>query len=259
MADSVDAFPLDPLESRDSDNDGIGDNADAFPQNADESRDSDGDGVGDREDAYPFNPDEYLAWGERNHLEPVITRAQAATIRITSSTGVIIAPRYAITAAHSPLDGNNEITPNLIAENAWGEQRRIVDVLYDVQRDFAIVEFEEPFEKFGTVPLATEAPPTGSEAFVVGNPGYAVASQLTRSVSFGTVTNYLEPDGFERFSDFHIYGVIQEAAFTTSRGSCWVSSVWRDHLITLLSMILTSLSTTLRLICISWRTSTQFL
>lgn len=206
VADSVDAFPLDPLESLDSDNDGIGDNADAFPQNADESRDSDGDGVGDREDAYPFNPDEYLAWGERNHLEPVITRAQAATIRITSSTGVIIAPRYAITAAHSPLDGNNEITPNLIAENAWGEQRRIVDVLYDVQRDFAIVEFEEPFEKFGTVPLATEAPPTGSEAFVVGNPGYSVASQLTRSVSFGTVTNYLEPDGFERFSDFHIYG-----------------------------------------------------
>ncbi|MGB2242591.1 MAG: hypothetical protein ACPHX1_04205, partial [Porticoccaceae bacterium] len=42
-----DAFPIDPLESTDSDNDGIGNNADS---------DDDNDGILDSDDAFPFNP-----------------------------------------------------------------------------------------------------------------------------------------------------------------------------------------------------------
>ena len=206
VEDALDAFPFDATESADTDGDGVGDNTDLYPEDALESADTDGDGVGDNADAYPLDPNHYLAWANRNYLADSITRAQAATIRITSSTGVLISPKYAITAAHSPLDGNNEITPNLVAENAWGEKRAIVNVFYDVARDFAIVELESPYEKFGTVPIATERSETGSEAFIVGNPAYVVAMGLSRAVSFGTVTNYLEPDGFERFSDFHAFG-----------------------------------------------------
>lgn len=206
VEDAIDAFPFDATESADTDGDGVGDNTDVYPEDALESADTDGDGVGDNADAYPLDPNHYLAWADRNYLADSITRAQAATIRITSSTGVLISPKYAITAAHSPLDGNNEITPNLVAENAWGEKRAIVNVFYDVARDFAIVELESPYEKFGTVPIATERSETGSEAFIVGNPAYVVAMGLSRAVSFGTVTNYLEPDGFERFSDFHAFG-----------------------------------------------------
>ena len=48
--DVDDAFPLDPTESQDSDGDGVGDNADAFPLDPTESQDSDGDGIGDSAD-----------------------------------------------------------------------------------------------------------------------------------------------------------------------------------------------------------------
>jgi hypothetical protein len=73
IPDSVDAFPLNPKESKDTDHDGIGDNADpdddndgvpdiqdAFPTDASETKDSDGDGVGDDKDAFPLNPKETL-------------------------------------------------------------------------------------------------------------------------------------------------------------------------------------------------------
>jgi len=218
VLDTQDAFPKNSEESIDTDGDGVGDNTDVFPEDATEVADTDGDGVGNNADAYPYNSEHHLAWADRNYLADHITRAQAATIRITSSTGVIIAPKFAITAAHSPLDANNEITPNLIAENAWGEKRRIINVLYDVARDFAIVEFETPFDKFGTIPLAPGPANTGSEAFVVGNPGYAVEMGLTRSVSFGTVANILEDDGFERFNDFHIFGGYSGSGIYNNQG-----------------------------------------
>ena len=51
VADTVDAFPLDPTESSDGDGDGIGDNVDT---------DTDGDGVGDNADAFPSDPAESL-------------------------------------------------------------------------------------------------------------------------------------------------------------------------------------------------------
>ena len=241
VQDTEDAFPRNAEESVDTDGDGVGNNSDQYPEDAAESADTDSDGVGDNADAYPLNSDHYLAWADRNYLADFITRAQAATIRITSSTGVIISPKYAITAAHSPLDGNNEITPNLIAENAWGEKRRIIDVLYDVARDFAIVEFETPFEKFGTVPLASGPANTGSEAFIVGNPGYAVEAGLTRSVSFGTVANILEDDGFEKFTDFHIFGGYSGSGIYNNQGEllgilsmagCCMSSPFYDATMT---------------------------
>ena len=47
----MDAFPLDPTESADTDNDGVGNNADV---------DDDGDGVADADDAFPLDPDESL-------------------------------------------------------------------------------------------------------------------------------------------------------------------------------------------------------
>ena len=73
VPDSIDAFPLDPKESKDTDHDGIGDNADpdddndgvpdiqdAFPTDPTEVKDSDHDGVGDNKDAFPFDPKETM-------------------------------------------------------------------------------------------------------------------------------------------------------------------------------------------------------
>lgn len=47
---SLDAFPSDPNETQDTDNDGVGDNADAFPSDSNETQDTDGDGVGNNTD-----------------------------------------------------------------------------------------------------------------------------------------------------------------------------------------------------------------
>ena len=46
----LDAFPGDPTECTDTDNDGVGDNSDPFPNDASESFDTDGDGVGNNAD-----------------------------------------------------------------------------------------------------------------------------------------------------------------------------------------------------------------
>jgi len=67
VVNSIDAFPLDPYETKDTDYDGVGDNADpdadndgvpnasdAFPLDASEWLDSDMDGVGDNADFFPF-------------------------------------------------------------------------------------------------------------------------------------------------------------------------------------------------------------
>ena len=70
MQPDRDDFPFDPTETRDSDNNGIGDNAqvrdrdgdgvadidDPFPDNPNESSDRDGDGVGDNSDSAPDDP-----------------------------------------------------------------------------------------------------------------------------------------------------------------------------------------------------------
>ena len=79
-------------------------------------------------------------WGEYDYLSSSIEAAQAAVVRITKSSAVMISDKYAITAAHSPLDADNEITPDLTVQNIWGEARDIVDVIYVVEEDFAIVD-----------------------------------------------------------------------------------------------------------------------
>lgn len=56
IADPDDLFPLDSLDWSDSDSDGVGDNADAFPDDPDEAYDTDGDGVGDNADLFPEDP-----------------------------------------------------------------------------------------------------------------------------------------------------------------------------------------------------------
>ena len=58
VANSEDAFPLDPEETRDTDGDGVGDNGDVFPEDPDETKDTDGDGVGDNGDVFPNDPTE---------------------------------------------------------------------------------------------------------------------------------------------------------------------------------------------------------
>ena len=62
VADTEDAFALDPLESADNDLDGIGDNAD---------RDDDNDGVADALDAFPLDP---LRSGERDGVSDIEDR-----------------------------------------------------------------------------------------------------------------------------------------------------------------------------------------
>ena len=59
-SDSSDAFPLDPNEWLDTDGDGVGDNADVFPTDPTEWVDSDGDGVGDNADIFPTDPTEWI-------------------------------------------------------------------------------------------------------------------------------------------------------------------------------------------------------
>ena len=70
VMDGLDAFPLNPNESKDSDLDGYGDNQDKFPNDPSEHADFDGDGIGDNADwdddndlvadaldPEPFNPE----------------------------------------------------------------------------------------------------------------------------------------------------------------------------------------------------------
>ena len=58
VQDGLDAFPTDPAEAIDADNDGFGNNSDVFPNLASEWLDSDGDGFGDNADVFPDNPAE---------------------------------------------------------------------------------------------------------------------------------------------------------------------------------------------------------
>jgi hypothetical protein len=59
VGNALDAFPGDPLETRDSDGDGFGDNGDRFPINPEEWWDSDGDGFGDNGDPFPKDSSEW--------------------------------------------------------------------------------------------------------------------------------------------------------------------------------------------------------
>ena len=68
--DIDDAFPLDPLEWLDTDNDGVGNNADT---------DDDGDGVEDTSDAFPLDATETLI----PTMASVITRIPMMTMMVS--------------------------------------------------------------------------------------------------------------------------------------------------------------------------------
>ena len=59
MGDNTDEFPSNSTETIDTDGDGIGDNADTFPSDSNETTDTDGDGIGDNVDAFPENNSEW--------------------------------------------------------------------------------------------------------------------------------------------------------------------------------------------------------
>ena len=151
----------------------------------------------------------YGAWGTYQHLSDVIKNAQAAVVRITASSAVMIAPKYAITAAHSPLDENNNITENLTVQNIFGEKRDIIDVKYDTTADFAIVELESPFENSFSVEISPEKPKPGDIAFAVGNPKDVAWGGVGWAVSFGfaqdTSLNFYAEENFDLF-DIQIMG-----------------------------------------------------
>lgn len=70
-ADSIDAFPDDPREWRDEDNDGFGDNFnDTFPMDASEWMDTDGDGIGDNSDTDDDNDGMPDIWELKYGLDP---------------------------------------------------------------------------------------------------------------------------------------------------------------------------------------------
>jgi len=70
VVDSLDAFPMDPLEWSDFDEDGIGDNADKFPTDPSEWGDLDGDGLGDNADTDDDGDQIPDTWELTNGLDP---------------------------------------------------------------------------------------------------------------------------------------------------------------------------------------------
>jgi uncharacterized delta-60 repeat protein len=157
-------------------------------------------------------------WGIYNDLSEQIEQAQAATVRITRSTAVMISDRYAITAAHSPLDENNEITPGLTVQNLWGEVRDIVNVFYDVAHDFAIVELASPFDNSYSVKLADEFGAVGEDAFIVGHPWTVANAGIGWAVAFGTTYPEDNPDpGWVSF-DLDVQGGFSGSGIYNDKG-----------------------------------------
>ena len=125
-------------------------------------------------------------WGNYEYLSSHIRNAQAATVKITNSSATMINEKFAITAAHSPMDENYEVTPNLTVTNIFGEVRDIINVYYTTEeKDFAVVELASPFENSYSVKIASENATTGDDIFGVGHPAQA----LDWAVTFGKAVN----------------------------------------------------------------------
>ena len=148
----------------------------------------------------PFGP-----WGQYQYLSEKIKNAQAAVVRITASTAVMISPTHAITAAHSPLDENNEITPDLKVQNIYGETRDIVNVIYDIPAVFAIVELESPFENSYSFEIASTDSSAGEDTFAIGNPKDTTAGGVGWAVSFGFARDIVYKEFYKLF-DIQIMG-----------------------------------------------------
>ena len=155
--------------------------------------------------AQQLNSEEGVSWGEYQYLSEKIKNAQAATVRITASTAVMISPTHAITAAHSPLDENNEITPDLKVQNIFGEVRNITNVIYDLPSDFAIVELESPFDNSFSVKIAEFDSSSDDPVFSIGNPKDTAWGGVGWAVSFGFARDILFEVYFKLF-DIQIMG-----------------------------------------------------
>jgi hypothetical protein len=118
-----------------------------------------------------LSPPSYAAtWGQYEYLKEHIQNAQAAVVKKGSddskgsytSSAVMINERYAITAAHGPLDANWEIESNIKLKNIFGEVRGVINVWHTVSSneddggDFAIMELESPFNNSYSVKIASE-------------------------------------------------------------------------------------------------------
>jgi len=158
------------------------------------------------------------SWGEYDYLSSYVELAQAATVKITKSTAVMISDRYAITAAHSPLDANNEITPNLEVKNLWGEVRDIVNVYYDVDADFAIVELDSPFENSYSVKIAESPSTTDDSVFIVGHPKTVISAGLGWAVAFGTAYGTDHEDGYLTYFDLDVAGGFSGSGIYNNQG-----------------------------------------
>jgi S1-C subfamily serine protease len=155
--------------------------------------------------AEQLNSEKGVPWGEYQYLSEKIKNAQASTVRITASTAVMISPTHAITAAHSPLDENNEITPDLKVQNIFGEVRNITNVIYDLPSDFAIVELESPFDNSFSVKIAEFDSSSGDPVFSIGNPKDTAWGGVGWAVSFGFARDILFELYFKLF-DIQIMG-----------------------------------------------------
>lgn len=141
------------------------------------------------------------SWGRYEYLDEKIRNAQAATVKITNSTATMIADRFAITAAHSPLDANWEITPNLTLTNIFGEVREVTNVFYTgMEDDLAIVEIAVPFEHGYSIKISSNEAENNSDIFAVGHPAWG----FDWAVSFGNAFNQYSNDGKTVEHDIYI-------------------------------------------------------
>ena len=154
-------------------------------------------------------------WGRYEHLKTHIQNAQAATVKITHSSATMINEKFAITAAHSPMDENWEVTPNLTVTNIFGEVRDIVNVFYtSEEEDLAIVELSSPFEKSFSVKIASETASTGDEIFGVGHPAYG----YDWSVTFGKAVNKITDGGIHVDHDLYVTSGFSGGGIYNSNG-----------------------------------------
>jgi hypothetical protein len=73
VPDTLDAFPLDAADWKDTDNDGVGDNTDPFPADPNENTDTDGDGIGNNADGNDDHMRSQLQGRETNGADDVET------------------------------------------------------------------------------------------------------------------------------------------------------------------------------------------
>ena len=78
-----------------------------------------------------------MSWGTYAHLGNAIELAQAATVKISGGTAVMISGHFALTAAHVVIN-NNELKPSLTATNLWGETKAVINAYFDTAAELAV-------------------------------------------------------------------------------------------------------------------------